>query len=158
MQPLPHRYSVVASAGAEGEVRLESAGLLALTTASPAEFGGPGDRWSPETLCVGAVADCFALTFRALARAAKLPWVQLRCEVEGTLERVDRATKFTSFLVRATLELPSGASEEPALRLLERTEQTCLITNSLAGSSRLEPNVNVRSRSMAPAAGRGDGA
>src|SRR5687767_1578946 len=38
----PHHYSVVAIAGADGEVSLESAGLPALTSAAPAEFGGPG--------------------------------------------------------------------------------------------------------------------
>jgi organic hydroperoxide reductase OsmC/OhrA len=144
MQQFPHRYSVVASGGAEGEVRLESARLSTLTTAPPGEFGGPGDRWSPETLCVSAVADCFVLTFRALARASKLPWVQLRCEVEGTLDRVERVTQFTSFVVRATLEVPPGAGEEPALRLLERTDQSCLITNSLEASSRLEAKVAVK--------------
>src|SRR6185437_15854167 len=59
MQPFPHRYEVSARASAEGDVTLESYQLPALKSASPAEFGGPGDRWSPETLLVGAVADCF---------------------------------------------------------------------------------------------------
>jgi organic hydroperoxide reductase OsmC/OhrA len=141
MEQFPHRYSVVASARAEGEVMLESPRLVALVTAPPAEFGGPGDRWSPETLCVGAVADCFVLTFRALARAEKLPWASLRCCVEGTLDRVDRATQFTAFLVRVSLDVSPGIDEARALRLLERTEQACLITNSLKGASRLEAKV-----------------
>jgi peroxiredoxin-like protein len=144
MDPYPHHYSVVAIASVEGEVTLESDRLPALTSAAPAEFGGPGDRWSPETLCVSAVADCFVLTFRAIARASKLPWSSLRCEVEGTLDRVDRAAQFTAFLVRATLQVPADTNEEQALRLLERTEQSCLITNSLKGASRLEAKVEAR--------------
>ena len=141
MQEFPHRYSVGALASAEGDVALESERLPALTTAPPAEFGGPGDRWSPETLLAGALADCFVLTFRAIARASKIPWLSLRCDVEGTLDRVERVTQFTSFRVRATLRVPAGANEEQAKRLLARAEQTCLITNSLKGSSHLEAEV-----------------
>ena len=144
MQPLPHHYVVLASGAAEGEVALASERLPALASAAPAEFGGPGDRWSPETLLIAAVADCFILTFRAIARASKLEWISLRCEVEGTLDRVERVTQFTSFLVRASLQIPAGANEEQAHRLLERAEQGCLISNSLKGASRLEATVEVQ--------------
>lgn len=144
MQQLPHHYAVSAVADAEGEVALESDRLPPLASAAPAEFGGPGDRWSPETLLVAAIADCFILTFRAIARASKLSWISLRCEVEGTLDRVERVTLFTGFLVRASLQLPAGANEEQAHRLLERAEQSCLVTNSLKGESRLEATVEVQ--------------
>jgi organic hydroperoxide reductase OsmC/OhrA len=144
MQPYPHHYSVVAIGSAEGEVSLESEHLPALASTAPMEFGGPGDRWSPETLCVSAVAGCFVLTFRAIARASKLPWSSLRCDVEGTLDRVDRVAQFTAFLVRASLQVPAGTNEEEAVGLLARAEQSCLITNSLKGASRLEAKVETR--------------
>jgi len=144
MQPLPHHYAVVASGAAEGEVALASDRLPALASAAPAEFGGPGNLWSPETLLVAAVADCFILTFRAIARASKVSWISLRCEVEGTLDRVERTTQFTGFLVRAALRLPAGGNQEQAHRLLERAEQSCLVTNSLKGASRLEATVEVQ--------------
>lgn len=141
MEPYPHHYRVTATASSEGEVSLESGQLPSLVSAPPAEFGGPGDRWSPETLCVGAIADCFVLTFRAVARASQLPWSSLRCDVDGTLDRVDRVTQFTNFVVRASLVIPSDGDPERARRLLERAEQSCLITNSLKGTSRLESTV-----------------
>jgi peroxiredoxin-like protein len=144
MEPFPHRYSASARADAEGDVALVSDRLPALTSAPPREFGGPGDRWSPETLLVAAIADCFLLTFRAIARASKLSWLSLRCEVEGTLDRVDRVTQFTAFLVRAELHVPPGANEEQAHRLLERAEKSCLISNSLKGSCHLESKVEAR--------------
>jgi organic hydroperoxide reductase OsmC/OhrA len=31
------------------------------------QLGGPGGQWSPETLLVAAAAECFILTFRAVA-------------------------------------------------------------------------------------------
>jgi peroxiredoxin-like protein len=141
MQEFPHRYSVAAVASAAGEVTLESDRLLSLVSAPPVEFGGPGDRWSPETLLVAAIADCFVLTFRAIAGASKLPWTSLRCDVEGTLDRVERVIRFTGFLVRASLRVPAGTNEEQARRLLAKAEQSCLITNSLKGTSHLEAEV-----------------
>ena len=61
MQPFPHHYSVVAKADMQGDITLEGERLPPIQSAPPTEFGGPGDRWSPETLFVAAVADCFVL-------------------------------------------------------------------------------------------------
>ena len=141
MQELPHHYSVAANAEAEGDVALVSERLPSLTTAPPAEYGGPGDRWSPETLLVAAVADCFVFTFRAIARASKFSWLSLRCDVEGTLDRVERVTQFTEFRVGVCLRVPTGTKEEQARRLLARAEKSCLITNSLKGVSHLEAEI-----------------
>jgi peroxiredoxin-like protein len=143
MKEFPHRYSVRATAESQGLVSLDGEGLPSLRSAPPAEFGGPGDEWSPETLLVAAVADCFILTFRAMARASKLEWRSLSCQVEGVLDRVDRITRFTDLLVRASLEIPSGMDPDRARRLLERAEQNCLITSSLKAESQLETEVEV---------------
>jgi uncharacterized OsmC-like protein len=143
MDPFPHRYSVSVAARAEGDVDLEGPRLPALRSAPPAEFGGPGDRWSPETLLVVAVADCFVLTFRAIASASRLPWVSLTCEGEGTVERPERVTQFTGFVLRARLRVPEGVDQEQARRALERAERTCLVTNSLKAVVRLEAEVEV---------------
>jgi organic hydroperoxide reductase OsmC/OhrA len=70
MQPFPHQYVVAAHGSALGEVELHADQLSPIRSASPAEFDGPGDRWSPETLLVAAVGDCLILTFRAVARAS----------------------------------------------------------------------------------------
>jgi len=112
-----------------------------LSTAPPAEFGGPGDRWSPETLLVASIADCFVLTLRALARAAGFTWVSANCRVVGTLERVEGVTRFSHFVTHAKLVVPIGADEAAARRLLERAEHGCLISNSLLGERHLEAEI-----------------
>jgi organic hydroperoxide reductase OsmC/OhrA len=143
MQDLPHQYLVSADAKSSGNVTLASNGVPDLASAPPAEFGGPGDQWSPESLLVAAVADCFILSFRAIARASRLEWDALSCSVDGTLDRVDRVTQFTGFEVSATLHVPTGTDEEKARRLLEKAEHACLITNSLKAESHLETTVHV---------------
>ena len=143
MQDYPHHYPATATAAVEGSVTVSSPGLVDLDTAPPAEFGGPGDQWSPETLLVASVADCFILTFRAMARASRLDWTALKCDVDGVLDRVDKATKFTAFDVRAELDVPAGTSERKAMLLLEKAEHACLITNSLTADVRLDATVRV---------------
>jgi len=137
MQDLPHQYQVNASAELEGNVVLKADELPQLITAPPAEFGGPGDQWSPETLLVSSVVGCLILTFRAMARGSKVPWISLDCTAEGVLDRVESITRFTGFQINAELTIPSGTSEERADRLLHRAEQFCLITNSLKARPQL---------------------
>src|SRR3954462_13412206 len=119
MQTFPHHYAITAAGGVDGDIDLATARAPHLASASPAEFDGPGDRWSPETLLVGALGDCFVLTFRAVARASKLPWIALQCRVTGTLDRIDGVTQFTAFEADARLGVPTGTDPDRARRVLE---------------------------------------
>ena len=142
MHEFPHRYRAEMSASPEGSLKIESAGLDTLWSAAPKEFDGPGDQWSPETLLVAAVVDCFGLTFRAVAQASSFEWIGLRCEGTGELDRVDRTTRFTRIALRASLEIPASADPAKAKRLLEKSERACLITNSLVCPVELEVDVS----------------
>jgi uncharacterized OsmC-like protein len=92
----------------------------------------------------GVIADCFVLTFRGIARASKLSWICLRCDVEGVLDRVEHVAQFTEFLVHATLEIPADSNEDQARRLLARAEKSCLVTNSMKAAVHLEAEVRIR--------------
>jgi len=143
MLDLPHHYFVAAEGTSAGDVLLDAPGVPVLRSASPAQFGGPGDRWSPETLLLGAIADCFVLTFRAVARASRLPWSFLRCEGVGTLDRIDRALQFTQVTLQVSLSVPAGVNPYQARRALEKAEQNCLVSNSLKATIHLEAEVAV---------------
>ena len=143
MKPYPHHYKVASTAGPDGEVVLSGAGLQSIRSAPPVEFDGPGDLWSPESLLIAALADCFVLTFRGVARASKLPWVSLHCEIEGTLEREAGVSRFTVFQINARLGVPAGTDVELAQRALHKSEQGCLISNSLSGRRELTASVDV---------------
>jgi organic hydroperoxide reductase OsmC/OhrA len=143
MHEFPHRYGVRAETKPSETVTLSSESLPRIDSAPPAEFGGPGDKWSPETFLVAAVADCFVLSFRAIATASRFEWTALQCDVEGTLDRKPDGIQFTAFVVRAKLTIPAGTDETKAARLLEKAEHVCLITNSLKAESQLESSVHV---------------
>jgi uncharacterized OsmC-like protein len=138
----PHFYSVRAEAGSDPDVIVRSGGVPPLTTAPTPEFGGPGNRWSPETLTVGAVGDCLILTFKEIARKRDFAYRHVTCDVQGKLDRRDHATAFTDFYVKVRVQLPPGGSFEQARRLIDLAKQHCLITNSLKGTVHFEVAVD----------------
>ena len=142
MQGYPHLYKTSAAADAESTVQISSPGLDNIQTMPPPEFGGPEGKWSPETLLVASVADCFILTFRAIARASRLDWLHLECDADGTLDRVDGVTRFTRFDLRARLRVPEGTDQVKAERIMHKSEAVCLITRSLISEVHLEIQVD----------------
>lgn len=143
MQSLPHHYHVHAHGSADGEVRLDADALPTLATTPPPQFDGPTGYWSPETLLVAAVASCFILTFRAVARASKLEWAHLSCDVEGVLERHDGRSHFARLMIKPHLRIHESGRERLARQCLDKAEAGCLVTNSLTADIDLEPIVEV---------------
>ena len=143
MHDFPHHYRCVATANAsQSVVQVASDGLANLATDAPKEFGGPGDQWSPEALLIAAVADCFVLTFRAIAAPSRVTWHAIDCEATGTLERVDRTPQFTEIRLAIRISVPSDMEEERITRVLEKAEKSCLITNSLNATVHLDVEIN----------------
>jgi len=131
MKAFPHEYVVTVVSSPQRDPYLRADQLPVLQSAAPPEFGGPGGCWSPETLLVASVGDCFAITFGGIARAAGLPWEFLQCDVTGILDRRDRIPQFTGFQIRARLGVPAGTSQDLVDTTLAKAEQRCLIANSL---------------------------
>ena len=140
---MAHQYNATATIDPESLVTIEVEGLPSMQSGPPKEFGGSGEQWSPEDLLVSAVADCFVLSFKAVATASKFPWTTLSCSVTGTLDKVDRAMQFTAMNIKATLTVPQDADVDRAKALLEKSEGVCFITNSLKAEKTLETDVKV---------------
>ncbi|GAB5451498.1 MAG: hypothetical protein Hals2KO_18260 [Halioglobus sp.] len=141
MQDFPHHYRVSAHSGPTENVIIHADDMPELVSAPPREFGGPGNQWSPEHLLTAAVADCFILTFRAVAQASKLDWSKLEVAAEGTLDRVERTMQFTGFVVSAKLTVAEGTDPAKAEKVLQKSEENCLITNSLQAGVHLDTEV-----------------
>jgi len=143
MQGFPHHYLTSASGGTEGVVVVSGEGLPDLDTHAPPQFGGPEGLWSPEAMLSAAVANCFILSFRAIARASKFEWTSLECNVDGILDRPERVTFFTTFNIHAVLRVPDDTKKEMAQRLLEKAETICLVTASLKSETVLTTDIQV---------------
>ena len=142
MQAFPHHY-IVSATQEEDNVSLQSSGLQSLDSAAPAEFGGPGNLWSPETLFAASIANCFILSFKAIATASRFSYSHISCEVEAILDRVDRVTRFTEVTIKPHLKLGVDDRLSVGEKLLHKAETTCLITNSLTAVVNFHPEITV---------------
>ena len=141
MKPLPHRYDVQIVGGPTGHAHLSSVGRETLPLAPPREFGGPGDVWSPEHLLLASVESCFFFTFRAVARAASVEFVDLNVHAEGTVDHQAGVTRFTEIVLRPRLIVKHGTDREKLATVFVKTEKACLVSASLSTPIRIEADV-----------------
>ena len=85
-----------------------------------------------------AVADCFVLTFRAIAQASRQEWSTISCRATGTLDSVERKPQFTHLQLEVELSVAGEYNEERVRRLLTKAEESCLVTNSLSAEVSLQ--------------------
>ncbi len=110
-----------------------------ITVATPPEFpGGVEGIWSPEHLFTGAVLSCFMTTFLAMADYSKLEFSNFDCKAEGVLEKVDDKFKMSEIILKPSISLNDESKSDRAIRLMEKAEVSCLISNSITSSVRLD--------------------
>jgi uncharacterized OsmC-like protein len=138
MYQLPCDYHVTATAEAGSNVVLKAEEVPQLVTAACVDAGGHGNQWCPEMLLIAAVMDGLMVGFNAIARTSEFEWNTMSCRAIGTLDRVGKVNRFTSFRLTFTLNLPQGADTEKARRLVQKAQVACVIANSLHGETDLE--------------------
>jgi peroxiredoxin-like protein len=111
---------------------------------SPPEFHGEAGSWTPEHFLVAAAAGCFVTTFLAIAELSKFEYVAIEASATGTLEKAEGGFRFTRVMIRPELTIAHESDRERALRLLEKTERSCLVSRSLRSEVLLEPKVLVQ--------------
>lgn len=116
----------------------------AFEVATPPPFnGGVQNVWSPEHLFTAAVNSCFMTTFLAIAENSKLAFEEFNCAADGVLDLVDRKYRMTQVALYPHLVIANKADELKALRVLEKAEKACLVTNSITATVSLQPTVLV---------------
>lgn len=139
-----HEYQVrlTGSEPKKGYVESDEVGLPRLEVASPPEFGGPGEIWSPEHLFVASISACLMTTFRAIAGISGLEVLEYRDDASGHLQRgSDRLYRIDRVTLRPRVVIADGSKVEKAQSLLERAEEVCLISRSV--SSEIEVHSTV---------------
>lgn len=141
MQPLPHQYHATTHGLAEGNFSTTLTNGCELEVSAPLNFEGPGNTWTPEEMLLGAVANCLALTFRAVAREADMNWLEIQCTTEGVLDKVDRKVRFTRISTLAQLTIAAGEDRDKAEKLLRKAEENCFVSNSLSSEKQFTTKV-----------------
>jgi peroxiredoxin-like protein len=115
-----------------------------IEVATPPEFpkGMPG-IWSPEHLLVGAVNSCLMTTFLAIAENFKFDFISFDSKANGKIEKVDGKFMVSEIVLSPVLIIAPDADKEKALRILEKSEAACLISNSVKSKIIFNPQIKV---------------
>ncbi len=115
-----------------------------IEVATPPEFPkGVEGIWSPEHLFVSAVSSCLMTTFLAIAEFSKLDFINFSVNAIGTLEKVDGKFVISEIELNPTLEISDESKRAKALRIIEKSEAACLISNSITSTIKLNPTIKL---------------
>jgi organic hydroperoxide reductase OsmC/OhrA len=112
-------------------------------SADPA-FRGDAARLNPEQLVVLAASSCQLLSFLAVVARARVEVLSYEDEGEGLMAEDDAPTRLTSIVLRPTIQVAAGTSEERVRHLVQVAHRECYIANSLRTEVRVEPTVVLR--------------
>ena len=115
-----------------------------LAVATPPEFpkGMPG-IWSPEHLLVAAVNSCLMTTFLAIAENFKFDFINFESNASGKLEKVDGKFMISEITLSPVLTITADADQEKAMRILQKSEAACLISNSIKSEIVFQPELRI---------------
>lgn len=127
----------------EGRIgELTSPEFPSIKVATPPEFkkGVPG-IWSPEHLFVASINICLMTTFLAIAENSSLEFVSFSSEANGKLEKIDGKYMISEVELKPVVKIRDEKHKEKTLRILDKSEKGCLISNSAKSKIILNPQV-----------------
>ncbi len=139
-----HTYETSIQWTKQRRAALSSHGLPTLEVATPPQFPqGHEGIWSPEHLFTAAAEACLMTTFLAIAEKSHLPFKAYNSKAVGTLEKTDFGMLMTKIVISPTIVVAEEGLKEKGLKLLEKAEKHCLISNSMKCEVTIEPTVLV---------------
>ena len=131
----------------EGRVgELSNPDFPSIKVATPPEFPkGEPNVWSPEHLFVASANICLMTTFLAIAENSKLDFKSFECVGKGKLEKVEGTLMFSEIVLKPIVVIGSDKEKEKTLRIIEKSEKLCLITNSMKTKVTVESQIKIKS-------------
>ena len=126
-----------------GKPHLQQTSCIEIAT--PPEFpkGIPG-IWSPEHLFTASVSSCLMTTFLAIAENSKLSFSSFSCKSKGKLEKIDSRFSMSEIMLEPHVTIEDEKDREKAERIIRKSEEACLISNSIKSKVVLSPVIEVK--------------
>lgn len=139
-----HTYTTTVKWDNERIGTLSSPTLPDIKVATPPEFPkGAPNIWSPEHMFVASANICLMTTFLAIAENSKFEFKSFTSDATGKLEKVDGKFMMSEIEFRPVITITDESRKEKALRLIEKSEMFCLISNSMKSKMILNPTINI---------------
>lgn len=115
-----------------------------LQVATPPQFSKGVPRiWSPEHLFTAAVNSCLMTTFLAIAENSRLEFDSFGSKAQGKLEMVEGKYQMSEVTLIPQLKILREEDREKAMRVLQKSEAACLISNSIKSKIVFNPEITV---------------
>lgn len=142
--PDVHFYETSVSWDKDRIGTISADGMPDVTVATPPEFpNGVPNIWSPEHLFVASVNICLMTTFLAIAENSNLQYKSFSSKAKGKLEKVDGKFMISEIELNPAIVVTQEKDLERAKRIIEKSEQNCLISNSAKSKILLNPEISV---------------
>jgi organic hydroperoxide reductase OsmC/OhrA len=122
---------------------LTAAGKHPIDASADRTFHGDADRWNPEELLLGALAECHMLSFLHVAVQHGVVVTGYTDHAEGTMEQQGDGGRFTSVTLRPEVTLTEAVDDELFAQLHHEASEKCFIANSVNFPVRHEPRAVV---------------
>ena len=143
---LVHNYTTTVTWENDRIGTLSSQTLPDIKVATPPEFPmGVPNIWSPEHLFVASANICLMTTFLAIAENSKFDFKSFKSEATGKLEKVDGKFMISEIEFKPEVLITDESKKEKAIRLIEKSEAACLISNSMKSKITLTPTIQIES-------------
>ncbi len=83
-------------------------------------------------------------TFLAISEYSKFEFISFKCGSKGILDKVDGKFVMTEVLLYPEVIISDESQRERALKILEKSEKACLISNSITSKVTMEPKITVQ--------------
>ncbi|MGA8262813.1 MAG: OsmC family protein [Ignavibacteriaceae bacterium] len=141
---LVHNYTTTVTWENDRIGTLSSPTLSDIKVATPPEFPkGAPNIWSPEHLFVASANICLMTTFLAIAENSKFEFKSFKSEATGKLEKVDGKFMISEIEFKPVVTIIDESKREKAIRLIEKSEAACLISNSMKSKIILTPTIQI---------------
>lgn len=124
--------------------KLASTGMPDLEVATPPEFKGHPEIWTPEHLFVASAEICLMTTFLAIAEKARLKFLSYRSCAKGTLAQDEnKKYLFTKIEIYPEITVDEEELKTKALSVIQKAENHCLISHSIKTNVVVYPRATV---------------
>ena len=115
-----------------------------MQVATPPQFPKGVDKiWSPEHLFTAAVNSCLMTTFLSIAENSQLEFKRFGSRSSGKLEMIDGKYIMSEITLMPTLVILKEEDREKAMKILNKSEAACLISNSVKSKIIFKPEITV---------------
>jgi organic hydroperoxide reductase OsmC/OhrA len=115
-----------------------------MQVATPPQFPKGVDKiWSPEHLFTAAVNSCLMTTFLSVAENSHLEFKRFSSKASGKLEMIDGKYIMSEIILMPSLVILKEEDREKAVKILNKSEAACLISNSVKSKIIFKPEITV---------------